>query len=186
MVPFAENCVRLICHLTVTGANHTMLAQLRNGISASRNAYSNAASCCRWAPIPRVRNTRFGIGNISRSHLLTNYNHRASKRALARQGKSAADVCSGPVGVCEKKGSLSGPAPARHRGFGRSQTSTGSNQKTRVRRFRHQRHSRDRAPLHPGRDRAPANRRPGSRITAGLKPPRVCRCLQPEKTIPAR
>ena len=31
MVPFAENCVRLICHPTVTGANHTMLAQLRNG-----------------------------------------------------------------------------------------------------------------------------------------------------------
>ena len=47
-------------------------------MSASRNAYSNAESCCRWAPIPRVRNTRFGIGNISRSHLLTNYNHRAS------------------------------------------------------------------------------------------------------------
>jgi hypothetical protein len=33
-------------------------------MSASRSAYSNEESCWRWTPMPRVRNTRFGIGNI--------------------------------------------------------------------------------------------------------------------------
>src|SRR5580693_7628727 len=35
-------------------------------ISASRSAYSKAASCWRWTPTPRVRKTRLGSGNIVR------------------------------------------------------------------------------------------------------------------------
>jgi hypothetical protein len=33
-------------------------------ISASRSAYSKAESRCRWMPMPRVRNTLLGRGNI--------------------------------------------------------------------------------------------------------------------------